>query len=347
MAFDFGGFGDGADFNIDDFSGNADLSGFTQPGGGESLDALIARLSSGGEPGSIETAIGSGNFPTGAPTGLYNQFLTALLGGGSGAGAGNGQNGQNGQNGLLTGRGAQAGVAGLGVGAGLIGLIQQLAGGGPVTTVKQQARTTPQEQQLTGQTLQALQRLQGMAGNAELNNAVKQLASGQLPISPDLIKQVTGAFGATAGQLASDSINNARERGFSGGTDLLAGAGSPQYSQSLAQLQSDVSNALVNLAVGLPQAASNIQSQQVGNQATGIGLQNDLLRALTQQNGFSQTSQTSGNLLNSLGPFAQVLGGTGGLISGLNSFNNNGNRQPFVFNLGTGSSGTGGSGLSG
>lgn len=320
-----------------DVSGGSDITppigsvGDTTPGPGIDLNALLGGggnnngLTLGGTSGFTGGSLlpGALPVPTAAPTGLLDQLLSAL-----------------------NSRGGQAGIAGLGVGAGLLGLIQQLASGGPVTTVKRQANTTPQEQQLTGQTLQALQQLQSLAANTEINNAVKQLAAGQLPISPDLIKQVTGAFGATAGQLAQDSINNARERGFSGGTELLAGAGSPQYAQSLAQLQSDVSNALVNLAVGLPQAASNINAQQVGNAATGIGLQNDLLRALTAQNGFQQTSQTSGNLLNSLGPFASVLGGTGGLIAGLNSFNKP-DRPSVTLNLGGGSSGTGGGGLSG
>lgn len=345
MADDFG-FGD---FDLSDFTDSPD-SGLIASGGGggeaapttvtapDILSSLgLFNTGSAGDPFGPFTP--NETIQTSAPTNLFDQYVSALIGT-------QGQNGQGAQPGLLTGPGAQAGIAGLGVGAGLLGLIQQLASGGPVTTVRQQTRTTPQEQQLTGQTLQALQGFQGLAHNAEINNAVKQLAAGQLPISPDLVKQVTSAFGATAGQLAQDSINNARERGFSGGTELLAGAGSPQYAQSLAQLQSDVSNALVNLAVGLPQTASNIQSQQVGNAAQGIGLQNDLLRALTQQNGFTQTSQTSGTLNSALGPFAQTLGATGGLLSGLNSFNRP-QQQPITLNLGPGLSGFGGGGLSG
>src|SRR2546422_802693 len=155
-----------------------------------------------------------------------------------------GQPGQSQQPGMLS-QALGFGLPATGTAAGLIGILQSLAGGRPVTSsqVRSTVQQSPQQAQLTGQTLQSLQGLQGLAQNAELQQAVSRLASGQLPISPDLVKQVTNAFGAAAGNLAQGSVEDARSRGFSGGLDLLTGAGAPRYGQQLGNLQSDVSQA--------------------------------------------------------------------------------------------------------
>lgn len=315
-----GGGSDPSAFPIDSSSFNLG-GGFSDPNSFGIDPSQFSLESSGGlAPGSLNLG-GQGG---------WQQLFASLFGGGGG-----GQ--QPGQPGTPTAPGEpQAsglsnalgiGLPAIGAGAGLIGILQNLAGGRPVTTqqVKSNVQQSPQQAQLTGQTLSTLQGLQGLAQNAELQQAVSRLASGQLPISPDLVKQVTSAFGATAGGLAQNSIENARQRGFSGGMDLLGGAGSPQYSQSLAQLQSDVSQALVNLALGLPQTASNIQSQQVQNANVPLQGQLGLLGQLNQFAGLQggQTAKTFGpqpNLLSALQPIGQLSQGLGMLGAGRQAF---------------------------
>lgn len=280
-------------------------------------DTPLPGLGGGGFPFSPNFSnFGPGENPFGSIFGFGGNTGPSGLGGNTG---GDSQSFLQLLNAFTGGHPVQAGVGALGVGAGLTGLIQALMGHQP--GAQQTHQITGQERDLTGQTLGALQNLRGLANNAQLNQAVSRLAAGQLPISQDLVSQLTNAFGGVAGNLATGAINNARERGFSGGTNLLVGAGSPQYAQSLAQLQSDVSNQLVNLAVGLPQAASNINSQQIQGNAFGISQGNDLLRLLQSQNQINTQNTGGSSLFNALGPFTQTLGATGGLLAGLNAFN--------------------------
>lgn len=221
------------------------------------------------------------------------------------------------QGGGLLDKGALA-LGGIGALGGLAGIFQQLSQGAP--TLKQttsRGPASPQEQALLAQTLSQLSQMQGLAQNAEIQQAISRLAAGQLPISSDLVDQVTKAFSAVAAGTAEQAIEGARERGFSGGTELLGQAGSPQFSRQMAQVQHDTSQALVNLALGLPQAASNIHSQQFGLGMQPIQAQMGLLGQMGAQ--APQTQITRGpapSLLDSMGPFANIMSGLGGTLGG-------------------------------
>ena len=201
---------------------------------------------------------------------------------------------------------------------GLAGIFQQMSQGrSMIKQTTQRGPASPQEQALLAQTLSQLSQMQGLAHNAELQQAISRLAAGQLPISSNLVDQVTKAFSSVAANTAEQAIEGARERGFAGGTELLGGAGSPQYGRQMAQVQSDVSRALVDLALGLPVTASNIQAQQMGAQMQPVQGGINLLGQLGAQAPQTTTQQgPAPSLLQSMGPFANVLGGLGGALGG-------------------------------
>ena len=218
-----------------------------------------------------------------------------------------------------------AGITGLGAVGGLIGLLQAMSAGAPVkkeTVTRVMQEASPQERQLLGQALQQLQQLQGLAMNQELQRAVSQLAQGQLPIGPDLISQVTKAFSSASGDIAEQAIQNARERGFAGGTELLGGPGSPYASRALAQLGSDVSRELINLGLGMPQAAAGIQGQLMQSAMQPLQAQTNLLNVLGSQRGMTQTGTMTGpepTLMSSFSQIAPFLVGMGQLGAGVSS----------------------------
>lgn len=225
----------------------------------------------------------------------------------------------------ITGNQLGLGVQGLGALTGLAGVIQALGGGNreqKTTTTRQVPEASPKQQELQNQTINTLANIQQQAQNAELQRAISEMARGNLAISPNLVDQVTSAFTKQAGDIARGSVNNARERGFAGGLDLISGAGAPVYSDQMAQLQSDISRQLVNLAMGLPAQASQMNQQMV--QGMGMGAQqSNQLASLMQQAQLAGTGSQEvrqgpkPGLLDVMGPFSATMGAFGSAGSGL------------------------------
>lgn len=223
---------------------------------------------------------------------------------------------------------AGLGITGLGAGLGLIGLFQKLAQGKPVTTqetTRAVAQSTPQEQALYAQALSTLAQLQGVAFNSDLQKTISALARGELNVAPSTVKSVTDAFTQAAGDIAENAIEDARNRGFAGGADLLQSAAAPLASRGLANVHSQVADAILKLGMGMPALAGQLSGQQTQNAMAPMSAIGSLLN-FGQQERFNaapvfqtQTGQ-SPTLLDSLGPFGQLLGGVGGTLGALSSF---------------------------
>jgi len=125
----------------------------------------------------------------------------------------------------------------------------------------------------TGQTVDQLIRsmLPGLMGGAQgilggqqsilspLADAGAAMAQGQLNITPELERTVEQAFSPAMGDLATQLIEAARNRGFAGGADLLTQAPASALGQTaLRDLQGQMAQAKLGLAAGLPGAAANI-----------------------------------------------------------------------------------------
>ena len=254
--------------------------------------------------------------------GLLQRTMQALLGGSSqpasGTPPGSGAQGGQQQPGIIS-QLASSLIPAAGVASGIGGIIQNLTQGRPTT--QQQLRSTvqesPQQSQLTGQTLQALQNLQGIAQNSQLQMAINNLLAGKLPITPDLVDQVTKAFGGSMSGLMKSTAENARLRGFHGSEgDVALGAGAPVFAQGINDLENQVNSALVNLALGIPGTAANMQSQLVNQAAAPISLSENLIGQLGQFAGLQggrdvTTLAPKPTLLSALGPLSQLAGGLG------------------------------------
>jgi len=119
------------------------------------------------------------------------------------------------------------------------------------------------------------------------NTTPTPTAVGNFPTSPptaynsglgNLIKQ---AFGSFVGDLGSQAITNARNRGFSGGGDLLNSAAAPMMGQTLAQVPAMEAKAYMDhvlQAYGLESenagrvSAANAAAMNAGTNALGPGI---------------------------------------------------------------------------
>ena len=220
------------------------------------------------------------------------------------------------------------GIAAVGGTLGLMGIFQKLTQGAPVThqeVTRAVQQSSPQEQQLFAQAVQTLQQVQQMSFNQDLQATISALARGELPINQSTVQQVTQTFGKAAGDIAEAAIEQARQRGFAGGAELLGSAAGPLASRGLANLSSDVANAILNLSLGLPQMASGLQGQQISQALAPLSQIGQLL-GIGQQERFNAAPQfltqtgPQSTLLDTLGPFGQLAGGIGGTLGALGSF---------------------------
>lgn len=228
------------------------------------------------------------------------------------------QNGQPGQPGAIS-QVAGVGLPAMGTAAGLAGIIQQMTMGRPTSQsqIRSTVQASPQQAQLTSQTMQALQNLQAQAQNQQLQQAISSLLAGNLPITPNLVDQVTKAFGGSVSGLMKTTAENARARGWHGTEgDVAMGAGSPVFAQGINDIENQVNQALVNLALGIPQAAANMQGQLVNQQMAPIQGMESLLGTMTNMAGLQ-----GGRDVKTLNPqpnqFLASLPAIGQLASGL------------------------------
>lgn len=150
-----------------------------------------------------------------------------------------------------------------------------------------------------------------------LAGAGAALARGQLNITPELERSVEQAFSPALGDLATQLIEAARNRGFAGGADLLTQAPASALGQTaLRDLQGQMAQAKLGLATSLPSTAANIAGAyntplaaraQIGSNLVGMnqGVIGTLLNIANQ--GMS-------NRMNLFGAMAAPLSATGSAL---------------------------------
>jgi hypothetical protein len=188
-------------------------------------------------------------------------------------------------------------MGGLGAAPGLMGALGQLIGGGKSGT---SPNMSPNQKALSAQTGQALGAMQPGAQNlwnagsglmgqlagqtspmqqqqqsilAALAPQAANMASGNMQIPPALQALVKQAYDPYIGDIAEQAINSARNRGFSGGADLLQqGPAGAIAGPALARAAGMQAQSLLDAMLKFPQASANIAGayNQPINQATGI-----------------------------------------------------------------------------
>ena len=140
--------------------------------------------------------------------------------------------------------------------------------------------------------------LPGLLGDQEsilraFTPTATNIARGQLPITPELEQSVEQAFSPAMGDLASQLIEAARQRGFAGGSELLLQAPASAIGQTaLRDLQGQMAGAKLNLAQQFPQ----LVAQASGAYSTPAAL---------RMQGASQLGNLNQNLIAALGGFGQ------------------------------------------
>lgn len=193
----------------------------------------------------------------------------------------------------------------------------QFALGSPTGLMSQLGGRTPTEESAFGGAAQrldqrgsiqdALQQLMGpqvgpgaanILGGQEsilsaLGPAATDLAKGKLTISPELAMTIEQAFQPKMGDIATQLINAARERGFAGGAELLLQAPASQLGQTAARdLQGQMAAAKLEAALKFPQAAAELSNAM--NTPAAIRMQ-----------GASQLAGMDQNLIAALGGLGQ------------------------------------------
>ena len=195
-----------------------------------------------------------------------------------------------------------------------------------------------------------------LGGQDQILNLLTQAASGNLP--PELTRLVEQAFQPQLGNIATQAIEAARQRGFAGGAELLnqapagalagpalsdlqgqmaqaklglipmLGQAAGAYSTPAALRMSGTSN-LMNLNQSILQALMGAGGQSIQNQ---LGFMGALTGAGSAQGGLAnqgrlgggtttQTTSTPSTLLDAFAPLAGLLGGAGGLLGGIGAMN--------------------------
>lgn len=206
--------------------------------------------------------------------------------------------------------GAGVGMTGLG----LIGALQKMLGGEPLTTQRTTpAGATPAEAAALQAAMQNTQQAGGL-----YNTLIQQLMGGQLGLSPEMNALVDASFQNTINKVVEQSIEGARQRGFAGGADLLQGAAGPVYARLAAELPGQMAQARLNTAFQVPQIGAQLAGgqAQVGAQQGALAADQARYRPITTQ----QTGPSS-TLLDAMQPLAQTAGGLGGLLGGLALYN--------------------------
>lgn len=231
------------------------------------------------------------------------------------------------------GVGTGAALGSLGPLAGLIGL---LASGGRTQT---QGFQQPQQSRAAGVQMQgALGAQQAQAGyNTPLQqmqmSLLQALQSGQ-GLPQGYQKLVEQAYQPAMGDIASQAINSARNRGFAGGAELLnSGPGGAIAGPALANLQGQMAGSKLGLMQSLPALYNQpiqAQGQAMNAQIAGQGNLMDNYRPFAQS--YSQM------------PLGQIFGqGIGNIFAGANAGANaykQGNDQQTLLDYLRGMSGT-------
>lgn len=201
-----------------------------------------------------------------------------------------------------------------------------------------------------------------LSGQEQILNQLLQATQGNM--SPQLLRLIEQAFQPQLGNIATQAIEAARQRGFAGGAELLNQAPAGALAgPALADLQGQMAQAKLGLPAMLGQAAgafstpaalrlsgtSNLMNMNqnilqsllgVGNQgiqnrlgfmgaATGqLGTQGNLGNVGRLNTGTTTSTMNQPfSLLDAFAPLAGLLGGAGGLLGGISGSNLSGWRQ--------------------
>jgi hypothetical protein len=97
------------------------------------------------------------------------------------------------------------------------------------------------------------------------------LAGGQMMLTPEIQRTIEQAFEPAMGDIARQAIESARNRGWAGGAELLAGPGAPIAGPALADLQGQMAKAKLEYGLALPQAAATIAGAYTQPLETRLG----------------------------------------------------------------------------
>jgi hypothetical protein len=234
---------------------------------------------------------------------------------------------------------------------GLAGVIQKAVQGDE--TAKQKVSTqlgaaSPEERQAIQMMMQ--QAAQGIdiqkKATEALMPALTRMAGGELNITPGLQSTLNQMYSPLLGNIVTQGLENARQRGFHGGAN--EGPAAAIMGPLMSNTQGQMAQSLYEAATGLPMSAVQ------GFSALG-GLNQNLVSALGQTAQIAQaprmaerqTTQVASKpfqILDMLGPVSQTLQGVGGALGAPAAMDNQANFNSLMSQF---YAGQGGSGLSG
>jgi len=252
-------------------------------------------------------------FGTGTYGNIYNLPQGATPGGQQGVPGLPGAGGQQSfLDRLLAGDRGALNTAGLGIGAlttgmGLIGMLQRMVGGQPLATQKTTpAGASPTEAAAMQGALQSSQQ-----ANDLYSQLSQMLLSGQLPGNDAMVE---AAFKNVISDIMDQSIQQAQERGWTGGPDLLGGPAGPIYARLASQLPGQIAGAKLGQQ---NQFAQNLLGT-AGGMGGQAGTMGQIGASEARSRPITTTSQQGTDLLSMMQPFGQTLQGAAGLLGALN-----------------------------